>query len=315
MRFPELEATREAYGDALVELGSENPNVVVLDADTSVSTRTQKFALKFPERFFNVGIAEQNLVGVAAGLALSGKIPYMSTYAVFAPGRCLDQIRNAVAYPNLNVKIVATHGGISVGEDGATHQALEDLSIMRAIPNMKVIVPADANATRFFVKKIAYMEGPFYVRLSRPSVPVIYDKDCDFTIGKGFKLQDGSDITIFACGVMVAEAMEAANQLKEKSVSARVIDMHTIKPIDEDLIVKAAEETQGIVTAEDHNVIGGLGSAVAEVLAEKHPTPIRRIGVRDTFGESGSHKELMLKYGLTANNIAQAALNLISRRK
>lgn len=310
MRFREHKATRDAYGEALAELGGENPNVVVLDADTSVSTKTQKFACKFPERFFNVGIAEQNLIGVAAGLALSGKIPYVSTYAVFAPGKCLDQIRNAVAYPNLNVKIVATHGGITVGEDGATHQAIEDISVMRAIPNMKVIVPADAVATKNFVKKVAYVKGPVYVRLSRPSIPIVYDEDFEFSIGKGVTLKDGSDITIFACGVMVAEALVAFDLLKKLRVSARVIDLHTIKPIDEDLIIEAAEETEGIVTAEDHNIIGGLGSAVAEVLAEKRPAPIRRVGVKDTFGESGDHKELMLKYGLTADNIAQAALDL-----
>jgi len=308
-------ATRDAYGEALKELGKINKDVVVLDADLSGSTKTAVFAKEFPERFINVGIAEQNLIGTAAGLATTGKIPFASSFAMFAAGRAFEIIRNSVAYPKLNVKIAATHAGLTVGEDGASHQALEDISIMRTIPNMVVINPADAVETKAAIMKVAEYVGPVYIRLGRSKVPVIFDEsNYKFEIGKGIKVKDGSDVTIIATGIMVALALEAAETLKKEGIEARVINIHTIKPIDKDIIIEAARETRAIVTAEEHNIIGGLGSAVAEVLAESYPTVMERVGVRDSFGESGNSDDLLKKYGLTSEKIVEAARRAIERR-
>lgn len=308
-------ATRNAYGEALIELGKENEDVVVLDADLSKSTKTSGFGKEFPNRFINVGIAEQNLMGTAAGLAAAGKIPFASTFAMFATGRAFEIIRNSIGYPKLNVKICATHSGVTVGEDGASHQALEDISCMRSIPNMTVIVPADAVEAKAAIHAVAKIDAPVYVRLGRPAVPVINDEsNYDFKIGKGVTLKDGKDITIVATGIMVNEALEAAKELETKGINARVINIHTIKPIDVELITKAAKETGAIVTAEEHNIIGGLGSAVAEVICENHPVPLKRIGTNDTFGESGKPDELLKKYGLTKENIIDTVTELIKRK-
>jgi transketolase len=304
-------AMRDAYGEALLELGATNKDVVVVGADTTGSLKSGVFATKFPERFFNVGIAEQNLVSIAAGMALAGKVPYAGTYAIFVPGKSVDQIRNNIAYPNLNVKLVCSHGGISVGPDGASHQQVEDVAIMRSIPRMKVVVPADAVSTKATIKAIATIPGPFYVRLTRSSTPLVYDGGFEYEFGKAKVLKEGGDVAIIACGIMVPEALKAADSLKSNGVSASVIDLHTIKPIDADTIVKFAQKTGRVITAEEHNVVGGMGSAVAEVLGERHPTPMRMVGVMDTFGESGEAGELLKKYGLTASNIEQAASNLV----
>lgn len=306
-------ATRDAYGEALIELGRENDRIVVLDADLSKSTKTYNFGQKFPQRFINVGIAEQNLMGVAAGLATTGKIPFASTFAMFATGRAFEVIRNSIAYPRLNVKICATHSGITVGEDGASHQALEDIACMRAIPNMTVIVPSDAVETRAAIQAVAELDGPVYVRLGRLAVPVINDQaSYKFEIGKGVSLREGRDASIIASGLMVKEALKAAEKLEEQGIDARVINIHTIKPIDKDIIIKAARETGAIVTAEEHNIIGGLGSAVAEVVSENSPVALKRIGIEDSFGESGKPAELMEKYGLTSDHIVEAVTSLIS---
>ncbi|MFA5524413.1 MAG: transketolase family protein [Tissierellales bacterium] len=308
-------ATRDAYGEALKELGGINKDIVVLDADLSGSTKTAVFYKEFPERFINVGIAEQNLIATAAGLATTGKIPFASSFAMFATGRAFEIIRNSVAYPKLNVKIAATHAGLTVGEDGASHQALEDISIMRTIPNMVVLNPADGVETKAAIKKAAEYKGPVYIRLGRSKVPVIFDEGSyEFEIGKGIKIRDGSDVTIIATGIMVSLALDAAEILKKEGLEARVLNIHTIKPIDVDIIIEAARETKAIVTAEEHNIIGGLGSAVAEVLVEKYPTVMERVGVKDTFGESGSGDELLKKYGLTAEKIVEAAKRAIGRR-
>ncbi|KAB3533550.1 transketolase family protein [Alkaliphilus serpentinus] len=304
-------ATRDAYGEALVELGKINSDVVVLDADLSKSTKTYDFSAAYPERFFNVGIAEQNLIGMSAGLAASGKIPFASTFAMFASGRAFEIIRNSVAYPKMNVKICATHAGITVGEDGASHQANEDIACMRAIPNMTVIVPADGVEAKKAIHAIAEIKGPFYVRLGRSAVPVLNDENYNFQIGKGVTLADGKDITIIATGIMVSKALEAREELLKKGIEARVINIHTIKPIDEEIIAKAAMETKAIVTVEEHNIIGGLGSAVAEVVSEKAPVRMKRIGIKDTFGESGKPEELLVKYGLTLEAIVEAAEELM----
>ena len=303
-------AMRDAYGEALLELGATNKDVVVVGADTTGSLKSGVFASKFPERFFNVGIAEQNLVSIAAGFALAGKIAYAGTYAIFVPGKSVDQIRNNIAYPNLNVKIVCSHGGISVGPDGASQQQVEDIAIMRAIPRMKVIVPAAAPSTKGAIKAIADIPGPFYVRLTRPSTPVVYEGGFEYKFGEANVLRDGSDVALFACGIMVPEAIKAADSLKARGVSAAVVDVHTIKPIDSDVIAKFARQCGRVVTAEEHNIVGGMGSAVAEVLGERSPTPMKRVGVMDTFGESGDAGELLKKYGLTADDIEQAALGL-----
>ena len=307
-------ATRDSYGKALVKLGRINPNIVVLDADLSKSTKTIDFAKEFPSRFFNMGIAEANMIGTAAGLATCGKIPFASTFAVFATGRVFDQIRMSVCYPRTNVKIGATHGGISVGEDGASHQSTEDISLMRALPNMTVIVPADGIETEKAVFASVEYDGPVYLRMGRLKVPVIFDEKYNFEIGKGVVLSEGSDASIIACGLMVHESLEASTQLLKKGIKARVVNMSTIKPIDEELIVKCARETGAIVTAEEYNIIGGLGSAVAEVLGEKYPVPMKRIGLNDKFGESGSPKELFEKYGLSAKYIVEAVEETTKRK-
>lgn len=286
-------ATRQSYGEALAMLGEKNKDIVVLDADLSAATKTCIFAKKFPERFFNIGISEQDMMGTAAGMALSGKIPYASTFAVFAAGRAYDQIRNSICYPNVNVKICATHAGITVGEDGATHQMLEDIGMMRALPNMTVISPSDDTQTRWAVEQISKMQGPVYMRLSRLAVPVIYDENQKFEIGKAIQTGKGTDGTVIATGVCVSEALEAKKELAQKGINIRVIDMHTIKPIDKDIIIKSAKETNRIITVEDHSIIGGLGSAVCEVLAEEYPCKVERMGIKDTFGKSGKPVELM----------------------
>lgn len=306
-------ATRDAYGEALKELGAINKDIVVLDADLSSSTKTAVFKKAFPERFFNVGIAEQNLIGTAAGLATTGKIPFASTFAVFATGRAYEIIRNSVAYPKLNVKIAATHAGLTVGEDGATHQALEDISLMRSLPNMVVLCPADAVETKKCVFKAVDHKGPVYIRLGRSKVPVLFDENYEFEIGKGVQLRDGNDVTIIATGVMVAKALEASDLLAKENIYARVINMSTIKPIDKEIIIKAATETKGIITVEEHNIIGGLGSAVAEVLVENYPTRMMRIGTMDTFGESGEANQLLEKYGLSAENIVNKVKELLNK--
>lgn len=300
-------ATRDAYGEALKELGLRNEDVVVLDADLSGSTKTGVFREAYPDRFFNVGIAEQNLMGTAAGLATTGKIPFASTFAVFATGRAYEIIRNSICYPELNVKIAATHAGLTVGEDGATHQALEDISLMRSLPNMVVLNPADGVEAKQAIYKASEHNGPVYIRLGRSGVPIIFNEDYKFEIGKGVELETGDDVTIIATGVMVKKALDAREELKKEGISARVINMATIKPIDKDIIIKAARETKGIVTAEEHNIIGGLGSAVAEVVVENHPVPVLRVGVEDTFGESGTGDALLEKYGLTVENIVEKA--------
>lgn len=298
-------ATREAYGKALVKLGKINDHVVVLDADLSKSTKTNDFFKAYPNRFFNMGIAEQNLVGAACGFAASGKIPFVSTFAMFATGRAFEVIRNSVCYPKLNVKICATHAGITVGEDGGSHQSVEDISLMRSIPNMKVLVPADGIEAERMIFAAAEFDGPVYVRLGRSAVPTIFGEDYNFEIGKGVVLREGNDATIIACGMMVNEALIAADMLKEENINARVINMSTIKPIDTELIIKAAKETKAIVTAEEHSIIGGLGSAVSEVVSENYPVIVKKVGINDSFGESGTPKELLEKYGLTAKNIVE----------
>lgn len=306
-----LAAMRDAYGEALLELGATEPNVVVVGADTTGSLKSGVFVTKFPERFFNVGIAEQNLVSIAAGLALAGKVVYAGTYAIFVPGKSVDQIRNNIAYPNLNVKIVCSHGGISVGPDGASHQQVEDIAIMRSIPRMKVVVPADSVSTKSTIRAIASIPGPFYVRLTRPSTPIVYDSGFEYKLGKANLLREGNDVAIFACGIMVPEALQAAESLKASGVSASVVDLHTVKPIDSEMIVEWAKRCGRVVTAEEHNIMGGMGSAVAEVLGERMPTPMKRVGVMDTFGESGEAGELLRKYGLTSADIEQAASSLV----
>ncbi|MCF6093437.1 transketolase family protein [Microaerobacter geothermalis] len=307
----EMKATRDAYGEVLAELGAENKDIVVLDADLAKSTKTVDFAKKFPDRFFDVGIAEANMIGMAAGLATAGKIPFASTFALFGTLRVGDQIRNSICYPNLNVKIAVTHSGLTLGEDGASHQAVEDVALMRAIPNMTVIVPADAVETKKVIRTAAETYGPMYIRMGRPKVPVLFDDSYQFQIGKGVQIKDGSDVTIIAMGVMAHIALEAAEDLAKEGISARVINMSTIKPIDQEIIIRAAQETRGIVTAEEANIYGGLGGAVAEVLAENYPAPLRRVGVMDTFGESGTPDALLQKYGLTKENIMEKAKTLL----
>ena len=303
-------ATRQSYGEELADLGKENKDIVVLDADLSSATKTGIFAKEFPERFINVGIAEQNLMGVAAGLSTFGKIPFASTFAVFAAGRAYEQIRNSIAYPNLNVKIVATHAGVTVGEDGATHQMLEDLSMMRGLPNMTVMCTSDDTQTRWAVREIAKIHGPVYLRLCRMATPVIYEKTNKFEIGKGVQIGDGTDATIIATGVTVSEALKAQEVLKENGVNVRVVDMHTIKPIDRELIVKCAKETKRIITVEDHSIIGGLGTAVCEVLAEEYPVKIERMGVPDVFGRSGKAEELLKYFKIDSEAIVNKVLEV-----
>ncbi len=309
----EMIATRDAYGKALVKLGEENKDVVVLDADLSKSTRTSEFAKKFPQRFFDMGIAEQDMMGTAAGLATCGKIPFASSFAIFASGRAWEQIRNTICYSNLNVRIVSTHGGISVGADGSSHQCIEDISLMRTIANMTVIVPCDGVETEKAIIAACGMKGPVYIRLGRAKVPVIMRREDKFKIGKGKVLAEGNDLSIIACGIMVEKALEAREQLEEKGVNARVINMSTLKPIDKELILQAARQTKRIVTAEEHMATGGLGSAVAEVIVENCPVPLKRIAIFDRFGESGKPQELMEEFNLTAQDIVRAAEELIKK--
>lgn len=299
-------ATRQSYGKALVELGASRQDVVVLDADLSGSTMTKEFAKVYPQRFFNAGIAEANMYGMAAGLAISGKTVFASTFAIFAAGRAFEIIRNSIGYTGANVKVCATHAGLTVGEDGASHQAIEDLALMRTIPGMTVINPADDISARKLLKAAAEMKGPVYVRLGRAAVPVIYDEETDVQIGKALLLREGKDYTIIATGIMVNQALEAAGQLSAEGIEVRVLDMHTLKPMDEDAVVRAARETKGIVTVEEHTVIGGLGAAVSQICCEQAPAKVSFVGIRDTFGESGKPDELLEKYGLTAAAIADA---------
>ena len=301
-------ATREAYGNTLKELGAKYPNLVVMDADLSGSTKTSVFAKEYPERFFNMGIAEQNMYGAAAGLALSGKIVCASTFAMFASGRAFEIIRNSIGYTHANVKVCATHAGITVGEDGASHQTFEDIALMRTIPGMTVVNPSDGASAAELLRQVIAMDGPAYVRLGRAAVPFFYSEETakDIKLGKGNTLREGKDITIIATGIMVSEAMKAAEELAVEGIDCRVIDMHTIKPLDEDIIVKASLETGKIVTAEEHSVIGGLGSAVAECVSQKAPCKIYMVGQKDTFGESGKPEELKAKYGMTASDIYKA---------
>lgn len=308
-------ATREAYGKALAKLGKVNDKVVVLDADLSKSTKTADFKGEFPERFINMGIAEGNMMTVAAGLSTCGKIPFASTFAMFAAGRAFEQIRNSICYPKLNVKICATHAGLTVGEDGASHQSIEDLALMRAVPNMTVICPSDAVETEAVINAIAEYNGPCYVRLGRAGVNVINDRpEYKFEIGKGVQLTEGTDVTIVATGIMVDEALSAEKMLKSEGISARVINIHTLKPIDSEILVKAAKETGAIVTVEEHNIIGGLGSAVSEVICEENPAPVIKVGVKDTFGESGKPEELLKAYGLKDVNIVEAVKKAIKAK-
>jgi len=308
-------ATRDAYGAALLELGEKNPAVVVLDADLSKSTKTYDFGQKYPHRFFNMGIAEQNMMGTAAGLAAAGKIAFASTFAVFGTGRVYDQIRNSIAYPQLNVKIGATHAGLTVGEDGASHQMLEDIALMRSLPNMTVFVPADGVETRAAVLAAAKMDGPVYIRMGRSEVPVLHDEaSFNFVPGKAVTLREGKDAAIVACGIMVSAALEAAEQLAGQGIDVLVLDMHTIKPLDVEALVAAARATGVVVTAEEHSINGGLGSAVAEALGENYPVPLKRVGVRDTFGESGKPQALLEKYGLTAADLVRAVQEVLQRK-
>lgn len=307
-------ATREAYGKVLVEIGETNKDVVVLDADLSKSTKTYEFSRKFPERFFNMGVAEANMIATAAGLATTGKVPFCSTFAVFATGRAFDQIRNSVAYPKLNVKIAATHAGITVGEDGGSHQSIEDIALIKALPGFTIFVPADAVETRKAVNAALEIDGPVYIRLGRLAVPVIHDDDVEFIPGKALKLRDGGDVAIIATGLMVSLALEAADILLKDNIKATVLDVHTIKPLDVETIVAVATQTGAVVTAEEHNIIGGLGSAVAETLSEHNPVLLKRVGIRDVFGESGKPAELLKYFGLTAEEIVNAVYNVLKKK-
>lgn len=308
-------ATRDAYSKALLELGEKNEKVVVLDADLAKATKTADFAKKYPGKFFDMGIAEANMVVTAAGLSTCGKIPFASTFAMFATGRAFEQIRNSVCYPKLNVKIAATHAGLTVGEDGASHQAIEDMSLMRSVPNMVVLNPADAVEARAAVLTAAEYYGPVYIRLGRLAVPVLFDEgNYKFEIGKAVTLREGKDVTIMATGYMVSKALEAADKLKAEGIDARVLNIHTIKPIDKEAVIKAAKETGAIITAEEHSIIGGLGSAVAEVISEEAPVLLKRVGVNDVFGQSGAPDELMAMYGLTVDRLVDEAKAIIVKK-
>ena len=298
-----LKATRQSYGEELAELGEKNKDIIVLDADLSAATKTSIFAKKFPERFFDMGIAEQDMISTAAGLATFGKTVFASSFAMFACGRSYDQIRNSVAHPNLNVKICASHAGITVGEDGATHQMLEDLGMMRGLPNMTVMCTSDDRETKWAVEEISKIDGPVYLRLCRLNTPQIYGEEQAFEIGKGVQIGDGTDATVFATGVVVPEAIKAKEELEKQGINIRVVDIHTIKPIDKELIIKCAKETKKLVSIEDHNIIGGLGSAISEVLTEEYPAKLIRMGMKDRFGKSGPAKELLRYFGLTSEDI------------
>lgn len=304
MNKNDKKATRQSFGEELANIGEKNDQIVVLDADLSSATKTNIFAKKFPNRFFDMGIAEQNMIGTAAGLATCGKIPFVSTFAMFAAGRAYDQIRNSICYPKLNVKICATHAGITVGEDGATHQMLEDISLMRTIPNMTVMCTSDDTQTRWAINEISKFNGPVYLRLCRLATPKIYENE-KFEIGKGVQLGDGADATIIATGVVVSEAIEAMEELKAKGINIRVVDMHTIKPIDKEIIIKSAKETKNIITIEDHSIIGGLGSAVCEVLAENYPKKVYKMGIKDEFGKSGKAEDLLKYFKLDKDSITE----------
>lgn len=299
-------ATRQSYGEELSKLGEENSEVVVLDADLSSATKTEIFAKKFPDRFIDVGIAEQNMMGMAAGLSTFGKIPYVSTFAAFAAGRSYDQIRSSIAYPKLNVKICATHAGITVGEDGATHQMIEDISLMRTLPNMIVMSTSDDIQTRWAIEEISKIDGPVYLRLSRLATPQIYSENQEFEFGKAVQIGEGTDASIISTGVTVSEAIKAQEILKQKGIDVRVIDVHTIKPIDKDMIIKCAKETKQIITVEDHSIIGGLGSSVCEVLSENYPVKVKRLGINDQFGKSGKAGELMDYFKINADAIVES---------
>lgn len=306
-----MKATREAIGTVLVELGKVNKDIVVLDADLSKSTYTEKFALQFPDRFFNCGVAEQNMMSTAAGLAASGKIAYVGSFTIFTVGRAWDQLRNVVAYGDLNVKICSTHSGISVGEDGSSHQPIEDIAMMRALPNMKVIVPADYYQAYAAIKAVAEIPGPAFIRLGRPKIPFVYGEGCQFKLGEVDVLREGKDISLLATGMMVAPTLEAAEVFKKEGIEAAVINVSTIKPLDEEAILRSARNTGKVLTVEEHSIIGGLGGAVAEILSEKLPTPMRRVGLKDCFGTSGPFEELMEHFGLTAKHIVKAARDLL----
>ena len=308
------QATRDAYGKALVELGQLHDNIVVLDADLSKSTKTADFAKAFPERFINAGIAEQNMVGMAAGLAAAGKVVFASSFAIFATGRAFEQVRNSLAYANLNVKICATHSGITVGEDGGSHQSVEDIAVMRSIPNLSVIVPADGVSTRLALFRLYEQPGPVYLRLGRPALPLLYKDDTDFQIGRGIELRQGRDATVIACGGMVSLALEACRILAEEGILVSLVDMHTIKPLDQDLIIRKAKETGAILTVEEHSIIGGLGGAVCEAVSENYPIPVKRMGIEDVFGQSGKPDELMQHYGLTVDKIVQNIRLLLKKK-
>lgn len=302
-----LKATRDGYGDALAELGAQKSDVVVLEADLSASTKTNVFKKKFPERFFNVGVAEQNLVGHAAGLAISGLVPFASSFAMFLSGRAWEVVRNSVAYPSLNVKLVASHGGVTVGEDGASHQCIEDFGIMRVIPEMTVICPSDYEETKQVIHKIYEYKGPVYVRVGRPAIPILHRENYQFEIGKAEIRATGKDVTIIACGLLVHEADIARIELEKKGISASVLNMATIKPLDKEAIVAEAKKTGAVVTCEEHNVIGGLGSAVSELLSEEYPVPVIKVGMKDQFGKSGTWSELLDYFGMRAKDIVLAA--------
>lgn len=308
-------ATRDAYGESLVALAAEYPDLVVLDADLSAATKTGMFRKACPDRFINCGIAEQNMMSIAAGLTASGKQVFASTFAMFAAGRAFEQVRNSIGYPHLPVKIGATHAGISVGEDGASHQCCEDIALMRSIPGMTIINPADAIEAKKAMRAVMTLDGPVYLRFGRLAVPIIFDESYDFIIGKGVQLTQGDDVAIIATGLMVAEALTAAELLKNEGINARVINISTIKPLDHDIVLKAAAETGAIVTAEEHNIIGGLGGAVAETVCEALPVPVVRVGVNDTFGQSGPALELLKIYGLTAENIVTKAKQALEMKK
>ena len=306
MNFDNKKATRESYGEALVELGRKNDKVVVFDADLSGATKTSGFAKEFKDRFFNMGIAEQDMVATAAGISTCGKIPYASSFAVFLTGRAYDQVRNSICYPNLNVKICATHAGITVGEDGATHQMLEDIALMRVLPNMIVLSPSDETQTKWMIEEIEKIKSPTYVRLGRAATPLIHENTSGLEIGKGIQHGEGKDATVFATGMMVAEALKAQEILHEQGIEIRVVDMHTIKPIDKEMIIKCAKETNKLISIEEHNVIGGLGSAIAEVLVEEYPAKLTKMGIQDCFGKSGKASDLLKYYHLTSEDICNA---------
>ena len=310
-----VKSTRRAYGEALVELGELKEEVVVLDADLSKSTYTNIFAKKFPHRFFNMGISECKMISCAAGLATTGKIPFASTFAIFAAGRAWEMVRLSVGYTNLNVKIAASHAGISVGEDGPTHHCIEDIALMRVIPNMTVIVPADATETRKAVFASAEWRGPVYLRLGRPDIPILFDDSYEFKIGKAKVIKEGKDVSIFACGLMVWQALQAIELLEKEGIDAELINVSTIKPLDEETILNSIRKTGCAVSAEEHNIIGGLGSAIAELMGERFPAPLERVGVKDRFAESGPWKELLIKYNLSPQDIKEAAIRAIKRKE